>query len=543
MKSKSKYLLPLYLFGGTLISGLISWSNEDGQKEYADKQVSEFVNAPNLSLNNQVVSLQSIDENARIFYTIDGHLPTEGTARTYSSACDLTLEKDQQHLLRLRTSHRYKSPLTWELPFKAKVVRYTQQLKHLGYSKPQMKTVFSKRTKHHLKILSIAIAEEDLFDPLTGKMMMGLKAWNRERRGIAEPWWAMEANYREKGSKSSVYAGVEWIGEDGETIAQDNVKFRIHGNASRSFAQKSFRLEGESYYGSGALLNVCDLMPGDSLSSLMLRNSGNDWGKSMFQDAYIQSIAQALNLPSLTSQPVHVMINGVYWGIYNARPRFDERYLRQYSSGTGRLAIVELDSELDEGKQKDLDAYLELKKILSSKSLSEEDKMNELKRKIDIGNFTDYIILETFFSNGDWNPNNIKVFRFGKKDKWRWAIHDMDYGMTYAGYESGLNADLFVKLKKGKTVTSSVFNFLMKNQEYRAKFISRANELLTHELSSVYLNKKLYEYKEKYSADMDFQIARWQRPASMQHWSMVIEEFERFNVNRQKIYTNQLKSF
>ncbi len=543
MRKAHTYFLPAYLLGGTALFGFLSLSIDDKVEEpYFDKQVSEYVSSPVVNVQGQNFSLETLDQNAKIYYTVSGKLPTEGDARYYQSAGDLSLEKNSGNLLRIRTSHRYKSPITMDLPFKAKVVRFTQQLKYLGYSKPQMTTVFSKHEKHKLKILSLAVDGDQLFDPIDGKMVIGAKFWNRERRGISEPWWAQEANYREKGFKSSIYAGAEFIDEDGRSIAQDNFRLRIHGNASRAFAQKSFRLEGESYYGSGAIKDVCDLVPGDSLSSLMLRNSGNDWGRSMFQDAYIQSIAQQIGLPALGSEPVHVMINGTYWGIYNLRPRFDERNLSNYSEKDGRFALIELDSELDEGKQKDLDDYMGLKNLIGSKSVDKRQKQEELESKVDLDNFIDYIIVETFFSNGDWNPNNVKTFRFGKKDKWKWAIHDMDYGMTYTGLEAGLNSDLFVKLKKGNTVTSSVFMFLISIEEYRERFHNRAQQLLERELSSQNLNDHLEAFKETYEHDIDYQISRWKQPASKQYWYSVIDGFESFNKKRQEIYLNQLKS-
>lgn len=537
-----KYFLAFYLVSGTLLFGFISWTIEGEVSPYADRQVSGYVSPPRIDVQGQLFSLSSIDDNAKIFYSIDGSSPVNEDAQYYTSACDLSLEKSSNQILRIRTSHRYKSPLSWELPFKAKIVRYVQQMKHLGYSKPRMTTVFSKRLNSQLKILSIAVDNKDLFDPIEGKMMLGRKSWNRERRGISEPWWAQEANYREKGYKSSVYAGIEWIDEDGKTIEQDNVKLRIHGNASRSFAQKSLKLEGESYYGSGSLSDIFDFIKHDSLKSMMLRNSGNDWGKSMFQDAYIQSISDEIGIPSLRSEPIHVLINGVYWGIYNARPRFDETYLAQYGKKSGRFALIELDSELDEGKQKDLEDYLSIKMMIESPKITLDEKLKVLESKIDVQNFIDYIIVETFFSNGDWNPNNIKTFRLSKKAPWRWAIHDMDYGMTYAGLDEGIHANLFLKLKDQNNVTSSVFNLLMLSESHKNQFIARANALLKSALSSQKLNVQLSAFKRRYEGDIKYQIARWQKPGSLSDWTKVVSDFKTFNLARQKVYLTQLKS-
>jgi len=346
-------------------------------------------------------------------------------------------------------------------------------------------------------------------------------------------WWDWYGNYTQRGKNSEIVASIEYLTKNGESIYNENVSLRIHGNATRSFPQKSFRLSDNKYYGKGKIKDPFD--SGDSKrESYIVRNSGNDWGITMFADAFMQSISSDLNLVTQKSQPVHVLINGCYWGIYNIRDRFDKDFLQNIKDN-GRVAIIESEKFLNEGKTKDLEDFKELQKVLKSDQDS-EFKSNYLKKHCDVKSLNDYFIVQSFFGNSDWPGNNNKTFRIGKKDKWKWLIYDLDYGLGYDPDQL-----VFEKIRTHNGVLGSIFNVMMENQEMRKKFIARYQELLETKLNKDNLLQRYEAFVELYSSDIQFQINRWRKPSSVTEWKANCQSHIDFIKNRQKHILKELK--
>ena len=63
---------------------------------------------------------------------------------------------------------------------------------------------------------------------------------------------------------------------------------------------------------------------------LTLRNSGSDFGKTQFRDAFMTSLVKDWDLEVQASQGAHVYLNGEYWGIYNIREKLNRYYLSSH---------------------------------------------------------------------------------------------------------------------------------------------------------------------------------------------------------------------
>ena len=96
--------------------------------------------------------------------------------------------------------------------------------------------------------------------------------------------------------------------------------------------QRSFALFARGAYGSSQI--DYPLFPGrpyETFQSLILRNSGGDWMKTMFQDAAVATLYQDADLETQAYRPVATYLNGHYWGIYNLREKINEHYLASRS--------------------------------------------------------------------------------------------------------------------------------------------------------------------------------------------------------------------
>nr|WP_281419839.1 CotH kinase family protein [Evansella tamaricis] len=68
----------------------------------------------------------------------------------------------------------------------------------------------------------------------------------------------------------------------------------------------------------------------DDFNRLILGDSGNDWGLTMFRDGAMQSLIHQLGLDTQHYRHTVLFINGEYWGIHNLRDRLDKHYLETH---------------------------------------------------------------------------------------------------------------------------------------------------------------------------------------------------------------------
>ena len=140
-------------------------------------------------------------------------------------------------------------------------------------------------------------------------------------------------------------ASVEWIDPDGTTGFQVNAGLRVYGGAFRGYnltRKKSFRLLFKRQYGP-TKLNF-DMFKGQdavtSFDMIVLRaganDAWNDWGRDNTQyiiDEYMRRTQLALGHPSPHGTFVHLYLNGLYWGLYNAVERPVESFCAAYFGG------------------------------------------------------------------------------------------------------------------------------------------------------------------------------------------------------------------
>jgi hypothetical protein len=104
---------------------------------------------------------------------------------------------------------------------------------------------------------------------------------------------------------------------------------------------------------------------------------------------------------------VHVYINGLYWGIYNATERLDTTYFANHLGGYEKDWDVMKDySELQDGSRADWDNLIALVNL----GISSESEFQAVAAQVDIENLIDYMLLHALVEANDWlqasNPHN-----------------------------------------------------------------------------------------------------------------------------------------
>lgn len=493
------------------------------------------------------VNLKS-EPAVKIYYTLDGTLPGKSSL-LYSDAFTLDKKSTEPVLSLIPTSPRWKTPVG-DLPLG--VVLRAVTIAGNKMSEELVRTFFlGNQNLKHDDVISLVVEPEDLFGYQDGIYVLG-KTYSdkdnyiKDNVNLDQPWWKYPANYIEKGTHTERNTFVEYF-EKGSSRFSCPAKIRINGNATRGFAQKSLRL------------NFVDalkykIFPEDTLqrfTSLILRNSGNDWNKTMFRDVLMQRLMENSALLTINYKPVIVFINGEYWGVHNLCPRTDKEFIASRYGVEGELiSLLEVsEGKINGAKKSTVKEFDELVSFLRNNDPAQDSIYSIIRSRIDVASFSDMIISNVYFCNSDWPNNNVKFWKYsgpisGKAccdGKWRWILYDTDWGFGYTG-NNAVDMDLLAKLNQTSTV-GVIFERLMVNKDFRRMFDDRFSGFLKTRFQPAAVIAKIDSLERIYKPLMQSHIDRWRVISSIKSWEDNVQDLRIFADKRSGIQKIQLDAF
>lgn len=485
--------------------------------------VSEWRKPPSISVSGNKISLYSINSALGHKIALNGGKFEDIGNQTIKWAAGL----DQ-----IPSSHIWKRPL--------KSHREACLIESYNYDKKQRSrrnALLHLKSTPKLPIVSLSIAEDDMFSDEKGIYVQGDTWKNGKYISLKSNWWDWKGNYSLRGKKAQRTAYVQFI-ENGRASEVQKIGVKIHGNATRAFPQKSLKLIAHRYYGEDKIKHhFLELTP-LKYDELILRNSGNDWGKSMFADVFMQRASDSLNLHLQRSKSCVLYINGHYWGIHNLREKQNDYWAKQVFD-CKKSEVIIFDSP-DIPKDGNEDLIKEVK--LWQEELRSKNGLAKAFEKLNKDEIFDYLICEIFWANLDWGANNQRYALV--KDKGTIRVHplvyDLDFGLGYGNLEAGINSDLFKMLKKNKSETGFIFRYILSKKELKEEFIERFKQILENDFRSDRLKNILLQYKNEYKDEVPPHIRRWRKPNSIEDWLRQIKNFEKFVSERQSVILNQI---
>jgi hypothetical protein len=231
--------------------------------------------------------------------------------------------------------------------------------------------------------------------------------------------------------------------------------------------------------------------PVTEFKSFNIRNAGSDWNKCHMLDRINQKNVQSLtHLDIMDGRPCVLFINGTYWGMYELRERQDKFYIASnHNVDADQLDFLEFDGNIIEGSN---NGFLSMVNYIASNSMTVEANYDSAQRMIDIENFADYFIVETYIINVDWlgsYTNNIKFWRTNNPiGRWRYMLWDTDLSLGRNPTTGNASINMLDRaINPAKSNPHSVMlKQLLKNTGFRNYFVNRYCDLL----NTIYLPDK-----------------------------------------------------
>jgi hypothetical protein len=418
--------------------------------------------------------------------------------------------------------------------------------------------------RYSLPVISIATDSLNVFDYEKGIYVNGkiYDDWKKANPTAAENG-GTPANYHQRGDDWERPVHFEMFEDDGSTALAMDAGVRIHGSWARAFRQKTLRLYARNDYSTNRF--KYKLFPdreSDDYRRFILRNSGQDWTKTMLRDGFMQRLVQDLSFDTQHYRPTIVFLNGEFWGIHNIRDRYDDHYLEQlYGVPRGQVDILELNAVVEEGNSQH---YKDMIAFIRANNFADNAKFNQLQTMMDVYNFGEYNMSNIFINNRDWPHNNIVYWRkqtngyqpdapFGHDGRWRWMMKDTDFGF---GWNLGADAWKFDMVSyalsptgNGQEWSTLILRKLMENARYRNWFLTRFADLLnTHfhpdrvlnELNSMsgVIKPHIQEHLDRWGYNED----RWATPQTVADWESNLDLMRHFAENRAQVVRTHMNA-
>jgi hypothetical protein len=277
---------------------------------------------------------------------------------------------------------------------------------------------------------------------------------------------------------------VSYTGDPAGPGFQMEAGVRIQGGWNRrpeESPKHSFRVVFRARYGAGKLRHpvfgsgpqVFDqfiLRAGNNHS--WLHWDGNERRQSDYlRDPWMRASHAALGHRAARSRPVHLHLNGLYWGLYDLSERPDAHFAAQAWGGKPTDYDARNADKVIEG---DAQAWDRLLARLNAGIRTPEDYA-AIQRDLDVPAFIDFMLLNLYGANGDWDraSNWYAARRRQPAGPWRFLVWDGE--RTLEGVDDNrLNDD-------DDQSPTRIFRQLRAWPEFRSAFARRARVVLSPE--------------------------------------------------------------
>ena len=396
---------------------------------------------------------------------------------------------------------------------------------------------------HGLPAISICADSLDLFDYERGIMVPGMlfDSLDPEQTG----------NYYMHGMEWERRINVEFRELADNSGINQICGLRTHGNRARRQPQKGLKIYAREEYGDKRFRHrFFEDTPLNSFKHLLIKPYSSLYPYSGIQDYICNQMALGLGLESGHSRPICLYINGEYWGIYFLQEKMDERYLEDHLGvNIEQCNIVSNWMELECGN---FQGFYNMMNWLETADLTVQENYDYLSSIVDIDNFIDYIIFETFVANLDWPANNTRCWQAGD-GKWRWMFFDGDAAFNQNGVDPFGNPTL-LDVFGNATYTGDylwpsnrratlLFRKLLENQDFKEQFDVRIGALCMSDFIYANTSQPYLHICDLLRPGIEAQSFRFGNPSSLAFWNYACTLTDHFLQNRVDTYLAEWRVF
>ena len=347
---------------------------------------------------------------------------------------------------------------------------------------------------------------------------------------IPEDFYEVHMRSSATGRGSERASHMELFNTKGNRKVSTGFGLRLHGGAGRRGdfkTKKSYRAYFRDVYGSPKVkYNIIPSADVKDFDKLVLRANANDRapGGSYIRDQLMRDLHK--DMGGLTSNGAwyKLYVNGLHYGVYNVVERMDEEFVASHT-GKGKFDIMKTGNTILSGTR---DGWNELDRFVTANDFSRPEKYQELKRLVDVEDFTAYMIVNLWGQNYDWPHNNWYATRRLPDGRWRFMCWDSEWGIRGGPYKPDTSSYAFIDSggAYGFNTQRRMFIALLGNPEYRDYYQSEVRRHLAGALSEKNVLRRTHELRDAIASEVEHEYRV--RKYNVETWHRKIGEVEEF---------------
>ena len=376
----------------------------------------------------------------------------------------------------------------------------------------------------------------------------------------------------------------------------------IIGNYSRYKPKKSvaIKMDNDDYGDKVLKYSFFKTRPeAKKMKSFNLRNNGNRFWTDYFGDPMLVSLLEGTDVDYQRSLQVVVFYNGEYFGIHDLRERLNRSYVEtNYGIDSKSINVVKNCANGDQGcvngwapsgtNGASSTEFGQLANSITGGNFAGENNQSyaEIKSKLNVNSFAQYMIAEMYIHNGDWPNNNIRAWGSPQNGyPFKFMIFDVDHGYGFTPGIMGFDTESQNMFQwvlgqatesnnggnqggqqpggqqpggiggwdigggmgfgmGGNTTIGNMLKKLLQNPEFRHLFINQGCILLNDYLTYEKVQKAIQNILSTMpNSERQRDEQRWPRTQAKYNWSPEGTDILRFAQNRTETFRQELASY
>ena len=320
------------------------------------------------------------------------------------------------------------------------------------------------------------------------------------------------------------------IFENGKMILQQNVGIRIRGFSTKMQAGKSFNVYAKKRFGEKTIKNTLFKDNYDKKNKLITKYKSialrNIFSEERTKDEIGNILLFGREFQSISdTRKSMLFLNGEYWGFYIIIEKFSESYFESHYDVPKEKVTLIKEGELSNGEESELPLYNNFFDEYSKKDVLDEKIYEEINNFIDLDSLIEHFVIGIYIGTADWPGHNDGVWRYnGEKidnnpysdGRWRYISFDFDYSMGYSiamwgqtPTEEPYEVNNLENLERNKRAPTNLFLALLKNEDFRNKYILRFCDFINGIFNLDRVDLLLNDYKDNYLDMLADSKVRW----------------------------------
>lgn len=204
-------------------------------------------------------------------------------------------------------------------------------------------------------------------------------------------------------------------------------------------------------------------------------SDGNRQKAQYTRDVWARRMQRKMGHTSVNALYVHLFLNGMYWGMYNVAERVDDQYGKDHLGGKkSDIDVVKIEEEGGnhiEASEGNLEAWTLMTETAAR--ADNADSYQQLDSLLDIDNFIDYMIINQYAGNTDWDHHNWYAIRRRGTDSQGFRFLCWDSEVIFENERENV-----LSKNNGKESPTGIFQSLLRNQDFALRYLRRAKQLL-----------------------------------------------------------------